>query len=75
MAIVKGRKKIAHAYILDQEVAGNKTICLIGSKLPHERVLPGRVQRFARGNAPIRKMKLGARRPKDDFDDSLSKCS
>ena len=30
MAIVKGRKKIAHAYILDQEIAGNKAICLIG---------------------------------------------
>ena len=30
IAIVKGRKKIAHAYILDQEVAGNKAICLIG---------------------------------------------
>ena len=30
IAIVKGRKKIAHAYILDQEIAGNKAICLIG---------------------------------------------
>ena len=28
--IVKGRKKTAHAYILDKEVAGNKAICLIG---------------------------------------------
>ena len=27
---VKGRKKTAHAYILDKEVAGNKAICLIG---------------------------------------------
>ena len=30
IAIVKGRKKIAHAYILDREVAGNKAICLLG---------------------------------------------
>ena len=29
-AIIKGRKKTAHAYILDQEIAGNKAICLIG---------------------------------------------
>jgi hypothetical protein len=28
--IVKGRKKTAHACILDKEVAGNKAICLMG---------------------------------------------
>jgi hypothetical protein len=33
IAIVKGRKKIAHAYILDQEVAGNKAISSIGMSI------------------------------------------
>jgi hypothetical protein len=33
-AIAKGHKKIAHACILDQEVAGNKAICLMGLHTP-----------------------------------------